>query len=55
NLHWKAFQTLIFQERDEGLRDSGKIVAFDFDCCLANTDVRRIAQKKPNWDLPIAE
>ncbi|KAI3908237.1 hypothetical protein MKX01_027259 [Papaver californicum] len=40
--NWKAFQTLIFLEKDEGLRDSGKIAAFDFDGCLANTDVRRV-------------
>ncbi|RZC70076.1 hypothetical protein C5167_033220 [Papaver somniferum] len=43
------------QYKDEGLCDSVKIVAFDFDGCLANTDVRRIAQKKLNWDLLVAE
>ncbi|RZC43634.1 hypothetical protein C5167_036579 [Papaver somniferum] len=43
------------QYKDEGLSDSVKIVAFGFDGCLANTDVRRIAQKKLNWDLPVAE
>ncbi|RZC72739.1 hypothetical protein C5167_048216 [Papaver somniferum] len=47
--NWKAFQTLIFLERDEGLRDSGKIAAFDFDGCLANTDVRRIGADA--WSL----
>ncbi|KAK9143898.1 hypothetical protein Syun_013298 [Stephania yunnanensis] len=31
---WKAFQTIIFLEQDEGLRDSSKIAAFDFDGCL---------------------
>ncbi|XP_050368001.1 polynucleotide 3'-phosphatase ZDP [Argentina anserina] len=39
---WKAFQTIIFLERDDGLHDSSKIAAFDFDGCLANTDVRRV-------------
>ncbi|KAI3900255.1 hypothetical protein MKW92_026918 [Papaver armeniacum] len=47
--NWKAFQTLIFLERDEGLRDSGKIAAFDFDGCLANTNVKRIGADA--WSL----
>ncbi|KAI3901350.1 hypothetical protein MKW92_024665 [Papaver armeniacum] len=47
--NWKAFQTLIFLERDEGLRDSGKIAAFDFDGCLADTDVHRIGADA--WSL----
>ncbi|XWS10899.1 hypothetical protein CRYUN_Cryun38cG0037900 [Craigia yunnanensis] len=38
---WKAFQTIIFLERDDGLHDSGKIAAFDFDGCLAKTSVKR--------------
>ncbi|XP_027186830.1 polynucleotide 3'-phosphatase ZDP isoform X2 [Cicer arietinum] len=37
---WKAFQTIIFLERDDGLQDSSKVAAFDFDGCLANTSVR---------------
>ncbi|KAI3985528.1 hypothetical protein MKX01_033842 [Papaver californicum] len=47
--NWKAFQTLIFLEKDEGLRDSGKVAAFDFDGCLANTDVRRVGADA--WSL----
>ncbi|KAH8518709.1 hypothetical protein H0E87_000522 [Populus deltoides] len=39
---WKAFQTIIFLERDDGLRDSNKIAAFDFDGCLAKTSVKRV-------------
>ncbi|KAK4387138.1 Polynucleotide 3'-phosphatase ZDP [Sesamum angolense] len=38
---WKAFQTIIFLERDDGLHDSKKIAAFDFDGCLAKTSVKR--------------
>ncbi|PHT44220.1 hypothetical protein CQW23_18245 [Capsicum baccatum] len=38
---WRAFQTLIYLEQDEGLHASSKIAAFDFDGCLANTSVRR--------------
>ncbi|XP_059662727.1 polynucleotide 3'-phosphatase ZDP isoform X2 [Cornus florida] len=38
---WKAFQTIIFLERDDGLQDSRKIAAFDFDGCLAKTSVKR--------------
>ncbi|XP_077251261.1 phosphoesterase isoform X1 [Tasmannia lanceolata] len=39
---WKAFQTIIFLERDDGLQDSNKIAAFDFDGCLVNTSVKRV-------------
>ncbi|KAK3016978.1 hypothetical protein RJ639_005343, partial [Escallonia herrerae] len=39
---WKAFQTIIFLERDDGLHDSSKIAAFDFDGCLAKTSVQRV-------------
>nr|AFK35881.1 unknown [Lotus japonicus] len=46
---WKAFQTVIFLERDDGLRDSSKIAAFDFDGCLANTAVNRVGPKA--WSL----
>ncbi|KAL5697550.1 hypothetical protein ACHQM5_028680 [Ranunculus cassubicifolius] len=38
---WKSFQTVIFLEKEEGLKDSSKIAAFDFDGCLAKTDVRK--------------
>ncbi|KAL0311379.1 UNVERIFIED_CONTAM: Polynucleotide 3'-phosphatase ZDP [Sesamum angustifolium] len=38
---WKAFQTIIYLERDDGLHDSKKIAAFDFDGCLAKTSVKR--------------
>ncbi|KAK9937845.1 hypothetical protein M0R45_014612 [Rubus argutus] len=46
---WKAFQTIIFLERDDGLHDSSKIAAFDFDGCLANTSVRRVGADA--WSL----
>lgn len=46
---WKAFQTVIFLEREEGLHDSGKIAAFDFDGCLANTTVKRVGAAA--WSL----
>ncbi|XLR40592.1 hypothetical protein S83_025252, partial [Arachis hypogaea] len=36
---WKAFQTIIYLEQDDGLNDSSKIAAFDFDGCLAKTAV----------------
>ncbi|XP_059442325.1 polynucleotide 3'-phosphatase ZDP [Corylus avellana] len=36
---WKAFKTIIFLERDDGLQDSNKIAAFDFDGTLGNTSV----------------
>ncbi|KAJ1400800.1 Zinc finger, PARP-type [Sesbania bispinosa] len=46
---WKAFQTVIFLEQDDGLHDSSKIAAFDFDGCLAKTAVNRVG---PNaWSL----
>ncbi|KAF6145318.1 hypothetical protein GIB67_002342, partial [Kingdonia uniflora] len=34
---WKAFQIVIYIEEDEGLKDSDKIIAFDYDGCLVNT------------------
>ncbi|KAJ9153502.1 hypothetical protein P3X46_026931 [Hevea brasiliensis] len=46
---WKAFQTLIFLERDDGLHDSNKIAAFDFDGCLAKTSVKRVGADA--WSL----
>eukprot|EP00268_Persea_americana_P000289 TRINITY_DN1010_c0_g1_i2.p1 TRINITY_DN1010_c0_g1~~TRINITY_DN1010_c0_g1_i2.p1 ORF type:complete len:372 (+),score=85.55 TRINITY_DN1010_c0_g1_i2:144-1259(+) len=46
---WKAFQTIIFLERDEDLHDSEKIAAFDFDGCLANTSVKRVGANA--WSL----
>ncbi|XP_011098219.1 polynucleotide 3'-phosphatase ZDP [Sesamum indicum] len=46
---WKAFQTIIFLERDDGLRDSKKIAAFDFDGCLAKTSVKRVGADA--WSL----
>ncbi|KAM3222556.1 polynucleotide 3'-phosphatase ZDP [Capsicum chacoense] len=46
---WRAFQTLIYLEQDEGLHASSKIAAFDFDGCLANTSVRRVGADA--WSL----
>ncbi|XP_010251581.1 PREDICTED: polynucleotide 3'-phosphatase ZDP [Nelumbo nucifera] len=46
---WKAFQTIIFLERDDGLHDSRKIAAFDFDGCLVKTSVKRIGADA--WSL----
>ncbi|KAL5131538.1 Polynucleotide 3'-phosphatase ZDP [Glycine soja] len=46
---WKAFQTVIFLERDDGLHDSSKIAAFDFDGCLVKTDVKRVGADA--WSL----
>ncbi|XP_021288735.1 polynucleotide 3'-phosphatase ZDP isoform X2 [Herrania umbratica] len=46
---WKAFQTIIFLEQDDGLHDSGKIAAFDFDGCLAKTSVKRVGADA--WSL----
>lgn len=46
---WKAFQTIIFLEKDDGLRDSSRIAAFDFDGCLVNTAVNRIGADA--WSL----
>ncbi|KAK9688785.1 hypothetical protein RND81_09G010800 [Saponaria officinalis] len=37
---WRAFQSIIFLEKDDGLHDSSKIAGFDFDGCLANTNVK---------------
>lgn len=48
-LKWKAFQTVIFLERDDGLHDSSKIAAFDFDGCLAKTAVNRVGANA--WSL----
>ncbi|PIA42742.1 hypothetical protein AQUCO_02000296v1 [Aquilegia coerulea] len=46
---WKAFETVIFLEKDEGLNDSGKIAAFDFDGCLAKTSVKKVGADA--WSL----
>ncbi|KAI8552441.1 hypothetical protein RHMOL_Rhmol06G0267000 [Rhododendron molle] len=46
---WKAFRTVIFLEQDEGLQDSGKIAAFDFDGCLVNTNVKKVGPDA--WSL----
>ncbi|XP_002524515.3 polynucleotide 3'-phosphatase ZDP isoform X1 [Ricinus communis] len=46
---WKAFQTVIFLEGDDGLHDSSKIAAFDFDGCLAQTSIKRIGADA--WSL----
>ncbi|XVF04370.1 hypothetical protein REPUB_Repub05bG0076600 [Reevesia pubescens] len=46
---WKAFQTIIFLEWDDGLHDSSKIAAFDFDGCLAKTSVKRVGADA--WSL----
>ncbi|CAI0410786.1 unnamed protein product [Linum tenue] len=46
---WKAFQTVIFLETDDGLRDSDKVAAFDFDGCLAKTSVKRVGADA--WSL----
>ncbi|XP_051225913.1 polynucleotide 3'-phosphatase ZDP isoform X3 [Lolium perenne] len=47
--HWKAFETVIFREQDDGLRASAKIAAFDFDGCLAKTSVKITGADK--WSL----
>uniref|UniRef100_A0A2N9F9V3 PARP-type domain-containing protein n=1 Tax=Fagus sylvatica TaxID=28930 RepID=A0A2N9F9V3_FAGSY len=39
---WKAFKTIIFLEQDDGLHNSNKIAAFDFDGCLVKTSVKRV-------------
>ncbi|KAL8195450.1 hypothetical protein R6Q57_025853 [Mikania cordata] len=49
---WKAFQTILYLERDEGLQDSKKIAAFDFDGCLAKTSVQRVGANA--WSLMYA-
>ncbi|ESQ48487.1 hypothetical protein EUTSA_v10020510mg [Eutrema salsugineum] len=46
---WKAFETVIFLERDDGLNDSEKIAAFDFDGCLAKTSVKVVGADA--WSL----
>ncbi|KAL2476433.1 Polynucleotide 3'-phosphatase ZDP [Abeliophyllum distichum] len=46
---WKAFQTIIFLEQDDGLHDSRKIAAFDFDGCLVKTSVKRVGADA--WSL----
>ncbi|KAF5196824.1 Bifunctional polynucleotide phosphatase/kinase [Thalictrum thalictroides] len=46
---WKAFETVIFLEKDEIVNDSGKIAAFDFDGCLAKTSVRKVGAEA--WSL----
>ncbi|PIN15958.1 3'(2'),5'-bisphosphate nucleotidase [Handroanthus impetiginosus] len=46
---WKAFQTIIFLARDDGLHDSEKIAAFDFDGCLAKTSLKRVGADA--WSL----
>ncbi|CAN6440691.1 unnamed protein product [Victoria cruziana] len=46
---WKAFQTVIFLAHDDGLQDSKKIAAFDFDGCLAKTSVKRVGPDA--WSL----
>ncbi|KAK9204164.1 hypothetical protein WN943_014422 [Citrus x changshan-huyou] len=47
--NWKAFQTVIFLERADGLHDSKKIAAFDFDGCLVKTNVKRVGADA--WSL----
>ncbi|TKY66420.1 Polynucleotide 3'-phosphatase ZDP [Spatholobus suberectus] len=46
---WKAYQTVIFLERDDGLHDSSKIASFDFDGCLAKTAVNIVGADA--WSL----
>ncbi|KAJ4771352.1 Poly [ADP-ribose] polymerase 1 [Rhynchospora pubera] len=47
--NWKTFQTVIFNVKRDGLHDSAKIAAFDFDGCLAKTNVKRIGADA--WSL----
>ncbi|KAL8147852.1 hypothetical protein AgCh_005249 [Apium graveolens] len=47
--NWKAFQTIIFLEGDDGLHHSSKIAAFDFDQCLAKTSLQRVGPDA--WSL----
>ncbi|KAJ1689635.1 hypothetical protein LUZ63_013790 [Rhynchospora breviuscula] len=47
--NWKTFQTVIFNVKRDGLHDSAKIAAFDFDGCLAKTSVKRIGADA--WSL----
>lgn len=49
---WKVFQTLMYLEREDGLQDSSKIAAFDFDGCLAKTSVQRVGASA--WSLMYA-
>ncbi|XP_024959936.1 polynucleotide 3'-phosphatase ZDP [Cynara cardunculus var. scolymus] len=49
---WKAFRTIVYLERDDGLQDSRKIAAFDFDGCLAKTSVQRVGATA--WSLMYA-
>lgn len=49
---WKVFSTLIYLEREDGLKDSSKIAAFDFDGCLAKTSVQRVGASA--WSLMYA-
>ncbi|XP_071730109.1 polynucleotide 3'-phosphatase ZDP [Rutidosis leptorrhynchoides] len=49
---WRAYRTIIYNDRDEGLHDSNKIAAFDFDGCLAKTSVQRVGAKA--WSLMYA-
>ncbi|KAB1216481.1 Polynucleotide 3'-phosphatase ZDP [Morella rubra] len=46
---WKAFKTIIFLEQDDGLHDSHKIAAFDFDGTLAKTSVNRYGNLSPSY------
>ncbi|KAF3953223.1 hypothetical protein ACB098_06G077000 [Castanea mollissima] len=46
---WKAFKTIIFLEQDDGLHNSNKIAAFDFDGCLVKTSVKRVGADA--WSL----
>lgn len=46
---WKAFQTVIFLEQEDGLKASEKIAAFDFDGCLVKTSVRKVGADA--WSL----
>ncbi|XP_055824693.1 polynucleotide 3'-phosphatase ZDP isoform X3 [Solanum dulcamara] len=46
---WRAFRTIIYLEQDNGLHASSKIAAFDFDGCLANTNVKRVGADA--WSL----
>ncbi|KAG6637159.1 hypothetical protein CIPAW_11G160200 [Carya illinoinensis] len=46
---WKAFNTIIYLEQDDGLQNSNKIAAFDFDGTLAKTSVKRVGADA--WSL----
>ncbi|XP_019249487.1 PREDICTED: polynucleotide 3'-phosphatase ZDP isoform X2 [Nicotiana attenuata] len=46
---WRAFQTIIYLEKDDVLHASHKIAAFDFDGCLAKTSVKRVGADA--WSL----